>query len=404
MTAPLNPLLMPKLGLTMTEGLLAEWKVGPGDRVAKGDLLFVVETEKIANEIEAPGDGTIAEILVPAGTVVPVGTAVARWSGAAPGVADGAADEAVDEALDGAAGAAPAPEPRAPQTAGGRIRATPLARRVARERGVELARLAGSGPGGRIKAADVEAAAAEPAARPVPAGATAPPAGRRVALGPKQAAMARRVAAAKRDIPHFYISREAEVSELLDLRRRLNQDGDGRRVSVNHMIAKAVGRALAALPEANRIWADGALSELDRSDVGIVVHAEGGLFVPVLRDAGTMPLDRLADAAAELAERARRGALRAEEMEGGAISLSNLGMFEITAVVPVINPPQSAMLGVGAIREVFRPDAEGRPVLRRELTLVLACDHRVFDGVAAARLLGRVCDGLERPHSLLRTR
>lgn len=387
----LTDLVMPKLGLTMTEGVLAEWKVRPGDAVSAGAVIFVVETDKIANEVEAPSAGTIAEILVQAGETVPVGTPVARWTG---------------KGFIGEAPAAPAPDMEAPKlgpvpaSTGERVRATPLARRIARARGVDLHAIAGSGPDGRIKAADVAAAAqAVPSAPP-----SAPPAagGERIALSAKYLSMVRRVVTARREIPDFQVVRTADVGALLDLRGQLNRSGT-RKITINDMVLKAVGRALLAVPRANRIWDHDAHLAFAETDVGMVVDSGDGLFIPILRDVGRVPLDRLAADSAAAAARAREGRLGAADMAGGAISVSNVGMAGAKALTPIISPPQSAILGVGAVDSLFRPDAEGRPVPRREIALTLSCDHRVYDGVLAARLLQAIAGALEAPHSLLLT-
>jgi len=389
-------IVMPKLGLTMTEGLVAEWRVGVGDTVAKGEVLFVVETDKIANEVEAPGPGTVEAILVDAGATVPVGAPVARWTGPGLAAADaGAAPEMGPTEAVAAPEAAPAPAVRPTGGAGGRVVATPLARRIARERGIDLAAVAGSGPRGRIKAADLEGAA--PAAAPAPA-----PSGARIAPDSVHKAMARRMVAAKRDVPHFYLSSEAEASALLDLRTRLNDLGDLPRITLNHMILAAAGIALAELPEANRIWVDDEFLALAEPDVGVAVQTERGLFAPVIRNAGRLGLDGIAREADRLAAAARAGTLAAGALDGGALTVSNAGMHNVTRFAPIVNPPQAAILGVGSVREVFRPDAEGRPALRREIGLVLSCDHRVLDGVRGLELLNRIIALLESPLRLLR--
>jgi pyruvate dehydrogenase E2 component (dihydrolipoamide acetyltransferase) len=387
---------MPKLGLTMTEGLLAEWRVKPGDRIRAGEVVFVVETDKIANEIEAPSDGEILELMIGSGETVPVGTALARWTGV--GIAGGVTGRTVDgeQAQPHASQAQ-----RNPPQPGSRIKATPLARRIARDSGINLSAVNGSGPGGRIKAADVETAPREPRESPVGGGADVAAGADRVPLAPRHLAMVRRVVASAREVPHFYVTRPAEVSALMSLRPDVNAAGP--KLTLNHFILKAVGRALLAVPEANRIWSDDALIALPSSDVGVVVHTPDGLLIPVLRNVGHKTLDQVSGEAGELAERARMGRLERKDMEGGAISVSNLGMAGVATVTPIISPPQSAILGVGAISELFRPDRDGAPVLRRELVLTLACDHRVFDGMTAARFLDAIVGGLEAPHSLFLT-
>ncbi|MBN9446656.1 MAG: 2-oxo acid dehydrogenase subunit E2 [Bosea sp.] len=402
-------IVMPKLGLTMTEGLLASWRVGPGDTVATGDVLFVIETEKIATEIEAERAGRIGAILVPEGETAPVGATLATWADGE-GVATSASAEAsassVPQAVPAAApmpAAAPAVEAR-PSGSGARIVATPLARRVARQNGVALDRVAGSGPHGRIKLKDVEATlAAAPTASHVTGGAAARKAdSQRRPATPVEQVVARRLSQAKQTIPHFYVLAEADITGLLAAREELNAAGGPQRLSITHVIMAAVGRALLAQPEINAIWDEGDIVTLAGSDVGMAVDSPRGLMVPVLRDAGAQHLDAVARGCAGLVSRARDGRLTTADCEGGAISVSNVGMYGASHLVSIINPGQSAILGVAAVKPVFRPDERGQPTLRQELGLVLSCDHRVIDGVRAARFLDLVVKTLEHPLPLLR--
>ncbi|WP_451996707.1 dihydrolipoamide acetyltransferase family protein [Azospirillum argentinense] len=405
-------LVMPKLGLTMTEGVLAEWRVSPGQPFRSGDVLLVVETDKIASEVEADSDGVLIETTIPAGETVAVGTPIARWSadgaGAAPAPEPAEAPVAKPAPTPVAANARPLPAPV--RANGERILSTPLARRRAEGLGVDLAMVAGSGPRGRIKVADVEAAAqTRPAPQPAP---QAPKVEASVAERSKpttlQATVARRLTAAKRDVPHFYLAAEAEVTELAALRDRLNADTESGlpRISMTHLVLTAVGRALAAMPEMDRVWDDeppgGAILALGRGDIGMAVDTPRGLVAPVLRGAATLPLDRLAAEAASLTRRARDGRLTEEDFQGGAVTVSNAGMHNVTYMTSIINPGQSSILGVGSVRSVFRPDDAGAPVLKRELGLVLSADHRLFDGVTALAFLNRIIAGLERPLRLLR--
>ncbi|UKJ76288.1 2-oxo acid dehydrogenase subunit E2 (plasmid) [Azospirillum brasilense] len=409
-------LVMPKLGLTMTEGVLAEWRVSPGQPFRSGDVLLVVETDKIASEVEADSDGVLIETTIPAGETVAVGTPIARWS------ADGAgAAPAPEPAEASAAKAAPTPVaanarslPAPVRSNGERILSTPLARRRAEGLGVDLGTVAGSGPRGRIKVADVDAAAQmRPALQPAPqpelqAPKIDAPVAERSKPTTLQATVARRLTAAKRDVPHFYLAAEAEVTELAALRDRLNADTESGlpRISMTHLVLAAVGRALAAMPEMDRVWDDeppgGAILALGRGDIGMAVDTPRGLVAPVLRGAATLPLDRLAAEAASLTRRARDGRLTEEDFQGGAITVSNAGMHNVTYMTSIINPGQSSILGVGSVRSVFRPDEAGAPVLKRELGLVLSADHRLFDGVTALAFLNRIIAGLERPLRLLR--
>ncbi|MBO9354632.1 2-oxo acid dehydrogenase subunit E2 [Bordetella petrii] len=404
----LTDLLMPKLGLTMTEGMLVEWSIGAGQPVKAGDPLFVVETEKVANEIPAPADGVLAEILVQAGETVPVGTVVARWTG--PGQAADAPP--ADPAAASPPVAAPAPITAA-VPAGGRVVATPLARRLARESSLDLGRIAGSGPGGRIRAADVRNQAGQasthrddapslsaPAPGPGPA---RPPAAQPVAASALVQSMARRMVQAKQ-VPHFYLAAEAEVSELLALRSRLNQQPGTPRLTLNHFVLAAVARALYALPYQNRIWNDDHIVQYEDIDVGMAVATERGLMAPVLHGLRDATLDDIAEQSGALLERVRMGKATRDDMSGGAITVSNAGMFNVTYMTPIINPPQSAILGVGSIREVFRPDAQGAPALKREMGVVLAADHRLHDGASALKFLNQVIELLQDPYRLLRNR
>lgn len=382
-------LLMPKLGLTMTEGTVAEWRVDAGADFAAGDILVVVETDKIANEIEAPAPGRLLAILTPAGTTVAVGAPIARWT-----INGRAALAAPPSHPDAAPLPPPAalPIPTLPPAAGSRLLATPLARRMARQSGIDLNRVRGSGPRGRIKAADLDRASANLPTVTEPT---------RIAPSTRQASAARALTAAKRDVPHFYLTTEAEVSELLGLRDQLNARRPEVKITLTHFLLIAVARALVERPEANRVWRDDVLCAFPTVDIGIAVQTERGLLAPVLRDVGAMSLGGLARAAAALIGRARDASqLTLDDLKGGAITVSNAGMHGITYMSSIITPGQSAILGVGGLREVFRPGPDGRPLLRREIGLVLSCDHRVHDGVSGADLLNRIRYTLESPLSL----
>ncbi|HYG28047.1 MAG TPA: dihydrolipoamide acetyltransferase family protein [Caulobacteraceae bacterium] len=401
-----QPITMPKLGLTMTEGVIAEWRVAPGDRVAAGDVIFVVETEKIANEVEAAEAGVIAAIQVEAGATAQVGDILATLAvdGAAADVAHLPQSRASQAKPQDVSPRAPADTQAAPPAAhrSERVVATPLARRVASQAGIKLGTVHGSGPRQRIVAADVHAAiAAQNVAAPAPA---APHSAQGVArpLSSHQATVAKRLTQAKQEIPHFYIFAEPDVTALLRLRAELNADSRYQKLSVNHFVLAAVARALSTAPEINTVWRGGELVTLPTADVGFAVETPKGLFAPVLRDAGRMGLDELARAADELSERARGGRLQPDDLVGGAISVSNVGMFGATAVLPIINPGQSSILGVGRSRRSFKPDAASAPVIADELTLALSCDHRVMDGGAAARFLQTIQNALESPVALLR--
>ncbi len=408
-------LLMPKLGLTMTEGALAEWMVAPGAAFKTGDCIFVVETDKVASEVPADHDGVLLEVLVPVGEMVQVGAVIGYVDDGVPGSASGAATpmSAVPvKPSAAAASTAPAPPPQAPpgmQAEGTRLFATPLARRLAVQLDVSLEDVAGSGPRGRIKAADVQAAAQAGQTRPAAVQAPAAPVGAaspavvatKTKPTPTQATMARRLTQAKQQIPHFYLAAEAEVSKLMALRAELNAMPGYPKLSLTHLLVAAVGRALRDLPELNRVWADDGIVSFSSCDVGVAVNAGRGLLVPVVPDVAGRSLEGIARATQALVDKARNGELETGQMSGGAISISNAGMFNVTWMTPIINPGQSMILGVGSVRELFRPDANGQPALRRELGLVLAADHRILDGVTGLKMLNAVIANLEKPLSLL---
>ena len=395
---------MPKLGLTMTEGTVAEWLVAPGAALRGGANVLLIESDKVVVEVPAPCDGTLVEIVAQVGDVVAVGAVVGYIdTQAAASGAGSAAPAAAPAPVEPAAPAVlAAPAPAAPAAAaGGRIVASPLARKLAQRLSVALAGIAGSGPRGRIVAADVQAAAARRTEAPVAAPAPAPAPGALVRPSSLQATMARRLTAAKQQIPHFYLAAEAEVSRLLELRRELNAAGQGPRLTLSHLVVAAVARALRELPLANRVWTDEGIQAFDCVDVGVAVSSERGLLVPVVRGIGEADLASIARRTSAVVERARTGALTPQDMGGGAITVSNAGMYEVSWMTPIINPGQAMILGVGSVRELFRPDAQGQPALRREIGLVLAADHRLIDGVAALGFLNRVIAHLRDPLSLL---
>ena len=390
-------LLMPKLGLTMTEGVLLEWKVQPGEDFAKGQILFVVETDKAATDIEAEAPGTLGTRLVEEGTTVPVGTPVGRLIADVVPTTHAPADRTAATQT-----STPIPVARsqrrgeAQRPEGGRVIATPLARRIARETGVNLAAVTGTGPRGRIKLVDVErSVTSADTQHRTPY--------RSVGPTPIQAAMARRLSQVKHGVPHFYLATEAEVSELLALRAQLNSDATRPKLTLTHFILAAVGRALGDCPGINRVWADGQIIEFASPDVSMAVETDGGLYVPVVRGAGSKPLEEVAACARKAIESARAGRLAAAEMEGAAIAVSNAGMHDVTWLTPIINQGQSAILGVGSVRELFRPGPDGAPLLKREMGLVFSGDHRVHTGVEGLTFLNGVRSYLESPIRLVRT-
>jgi pyruvate dehydrogenase E2 component (dihydrolipoamide acetyltransferase) len=419
-------ILLPKLGLTMAEGLLSEWLVAEGDTVSVGQTIFLVETDKIANEVEAQVAGVLSRILVQAGETVPVGTPVAMMGGTSETPAIAApADVGVSPSSDGEAEApaattdAVAPVRVTPNASGRRI-ATPLARRIAEQSGLTMDELIGTGPNGRVKAIDVRtslaareqvasASSVTPTSQSAFASATATPADPPAlqtsspevpALGIRRT-IAKRLSRSKQEIPHFYLGRDVEIDEVIALRRQLNAHG-ATPVSVNHFIVGALGRALAETPTLNAVWRDETPHQIASPDVGIAVETEHGLVVPVLRGAGYLGLDALSDAASGLVDRARRGSVPLAAMAGAAASVSNVGMLGVDSLVPIIDPDQAMILGVGRARRVLRPGPGDVAQAVTVVRLDLAVDHRLVDGAAGARFLALIATKLEAPFSLLR--
>jgi pyruvate dehydrogenase E2 component (dihydrolipoamide acetyltransferase) len=409
-------LLMPKLGLTMTEGQLVEWLIPVGSPFKTDDGLFVIETDKVATEIPAEAEGLLTEVAIQPGEMVKVGDVVGYWEPIGEVAEQSTAavgNEPAGMAVAEASGLAPVTDLASvarmgavSKTATGddrRIPVTPLARRLAQQLNIDLKTIRGSGPNERIKAADVQAAAVLKSlavSTEVPAMA-ATGQGNRTIPTSLQATIARRLTAAKQQIPHFYLSLDVTVSRLLKLRAELNALEGPVRLTLNNFIVAAVGRSLNDLPEVNRVWSDDAIVSFSESDVGVAVNTDRGLFVPIVRDAGRLSLTELARDSQKLVERARSGTLTAGDMGGGAITVSNAGMFNVKYMTSIINPGQAMILGVGSITQTFRPDAEGRPELRDEMGLVLACDHRIMDGVSGLKILNRIAAYLEQPMKLL---
>ncbi|BAS00410.1 dihydrolipoamide acetyltransferase component of pyruvate dehydrogenase complex [Blastochloris viridis] len=438
----------------MEKGNLAKWLKNEGDAVKTGDVLAEIETDKATMEVEAVDDGVLAKIVVPAGTTdVPVNQLIAILAGEGEDVAAAASAEpkaapnSAAPAGDGAGQpAAAAPQPDAPDAAvppaktakaapeagtakpNGRVFASPLARRLAREAGLDIGTVAGSGPHGRIVMRDVEAAraagpASQPAAAPAPAAPVqAPPAGPSDAAIRKLFApdsfeqvphdnlrkvIARRLTEAKTTIPHFYLTRDVELDALLSLRETINanapkgQDGTPAfKLSVNDFIIKALAMALLRVPDANVTWTEAAMLRHKQADVGVAVAIPGGLITPVVRDAGRKSLSAISNEMKDLAAKAKARHLLPEEYTGGSTAVSNLGMFGIKAFAAVINPPHATILAVGA--------GEPRPVVRNGqlavatmMSATLSTDHRAVDGVIGAKLLDAFKRYIEAPVTML---
>jgi len=384
------PIVMPKLGLTMSEGTVAEWLVGAGQSVSQGQTIFVVETDKISHEIEAPEAGEIGALLVAAGETVPVGTILATWAGASAPAAPPPPASAAIELLRRAA---------VPGPAGARRMATPLARRLAAAADIDLADVAPSGDRGRIKARDIHAAIAARRQAPAAVETMQKPG---LAVSATRPRLAERLVRRKTEIPPFYVSTPAEISRLETLRTELNGDSLRTKLSVTHFLVAAIGRALASRRHLNAVWREGTQLMLDDVAVGVAVDTDNGVRMPVIGGADRRPLDDIAAGINGAVERSRAGRLRPADMGPASISLSNVGMFGASQVLPIIDPDQSFIIGVGRAESLFRPGKDGAPVARREITLTLAGDHRLVDGAAGASLLRAVADQIEAPLQLLR--
>ena len=426
-------ILMPALSPTMEEGTLAKWLVKEGDTVASGDLLAEIETDKATMEFEAVDEGVIGKLLVAEGSEgVKVNTAIAvlleEGEDADSAVATPAA--APSEAATTVAKASPAapqqtsPAPAAPQTAKGeRVFATPLARRIAADKGIDLSSMTGSGPHGRIIKADVENATAAPKTASAPAStASSHPA--TVAQGPStdqviamyegrafeevkldgmRKTIAARLTEAKQSVPHFYLRRDIELDSLLKFRAEINAtlEPRGIKLSVNDFIIKACALALQQVPEANAVWAGDRTLKMERSDVAVAVAIEGGLFTPVLQDADQKSLSALSTQMKDMASRARDRKLAPHEYQGGSFAISNLGMFGIDNFDAIINPPHSAILAVGAGAKKPVVGADGELKVATVMSTTMSVDHRVIDGALGANLLNAIKHNLENPVGML---
>ena len=433
-------ILMPALSPTMEEGTLAKWLVKEGDTVSSGDIIAEIETDKATMEFEAVDEGTIGKIVVPEGSEgVKVNALIAvlleDGEEASDAVLSSApADDAGDKAAATAVSAEPAtptaepstvPAPAAPAASDGtRIFASPLARRIAADKGLDLSALKGSGPHGRIVKADVLAAGdapAKPAPAAGPAVSAAPPAPApsvsadaiakiyadreftEIPLDGMRKTIAARLTDAKQTIPHFYLRRDIKIDNLLSFRGQLNKQLEARgiKLSVNDFIIKACAIALQTVPAANAVWAGDRVLQLTPSDVAVAVAIEGGLFTPVLKDAEQKSLSSLSAEMKDLATRARSKKLAPHEYQGGSFAISNLGMFGIDNFDAVINPPHGAILAVGA--GVKKPviDEEGQVSVATVMSVTLSVDHRVIDGALGAELLQAIVDNLENPMGML---
>ncbi len=446
-------ILMPALSPTMEEGTLAKWLIKEGDEVSSGDILAEIETDKATMEFEAVDEGTIGKILIDEGSEgVKVNTPIAVLleegesaediDTSAPAKGEKPRAEEAPQAAEaetpeagygrGATDANDTPPksdskaPAAPKSdKGERIFASPLARRIAADKGLDLSQIDGSGPRGRIVKADVESAKptaaksdsaasakdAAPVTQPAPAGPSADSVIKmyadrdfeEITLNGMRKTIAARLTEAKQTVPHFYLRRDIKIDALLGFRSDLNKQLEARgvKLSVNDFIIKACALALQSVPDANAVWAGDRILKLKPSDVAVAVAIEGGLFTPVLQDADTKSLSTLSAQMKDLATRARDRKLAPHEYQGGSFAISNLGMFGIDNFDAVINPPHGAILAVGA--GVKKPiiGKDGEITAATVMSVTLSVDHRVIDGALGAELLNAIVENLENPMVML---
>ena len=413
---------MPEVLAGATEAVLAKWMISEGQEVAVGDVLAEIETEKANVDYQAEEQGMLARVLIQPGQSVEVGTPIAVFSAA------GETADDVDAALAAAGGSvtpaesapeavsAPAPgavAPEAPAVAAptsGRIYVSPLVRKRAREAGIDLSLVTGTGPGGRIVKKDLEAflatGGATEAVTEVPLQRTSTPfdvtgeAGYtdRPHTGMRRA-IARRLTESKTTVPHFYVTADCRVDKLLQARAEMNES-TGVKISVNDWVMKAVAMALIEVPDANVIWTDDALRYFDRADIAVAVSVDGGLLTPVIRGVESMSLTQINAEVSRLAAKAREGKISQAEIEGGSFSVSNLGMYGTDSFQAILNPPQSGILAVGAAREAVLAK-EGGLIAGTVMTVNLSADHRAVDGALAAQWMKAFRHFIENPLALL---
>jgi len=454
----MSEVTMPRLSDTMQEGTIAQWLKKPGDPVKKGDVMAAIETDKATMDLEAYDAGVLEQILVQEGQTVPIGQVIAVIGSGAGAQAQPAAagsksapptqteskpeapadqptanvpspnvDENKSQPRENSTDRAPEPTTQvesqrqttdATEQSDGRvIKASPLAKRIAEEHGIDLRQIQGTGPGGRIVRDDIEdyveqrgtpaapsatsaqahaepTASAQPAARPSDVEA--------VPMSRVQSLIARRLGEAKQTIPHFYVSSEVDMTDLLAMRQTINTGAgeDGVKVSVNDLIVKACALALEKFPEVNSSLQDDQFLRHKQINIGIAVDVPGALVVPVIRDANSKGVRSIAREAKALIEKARTNKLTTADLEGGTFSVSNLGMMDASNFIAVINPPQAAILAVAAARKQFVP-IDDQPVIRDLMTMTISADHRIIYGATVARFLQEVKRLLQNPYSLL---
>ena len=425
---------MPALSPTMEEGKLAKWLVKEGDTVSSGDIMAEIETDKATMEFEAVDEGVIGKIAVPEGTEgVRVGTVIALLAeegedasaladadvSAAPASAPAAKEEEAAAPASSAPAPSPSPAPAAAKSDDSRIKASPLARRIAADKGLDLATIKGSGPNGRIVKADVENAvpgkAEEPAAAAAPAPAAAPAVSSAASilddrvphtietLSGMRKTIAKRLTQSKQEAPHIYLSVDVKLDALMALRAQVNETlaSRGLKVSVNDMLVKALGMALVEVPECNVSFAGTELIKYERADISVAVSIPNGLITPIVPDANNKSFSQIAKMTKDLGTRAKEGKLKPEEYQGGTASISNMGMMGIKSFSAVVNPPQGMIMAIGAGQKQPWVMEDGSLGVATVMSATGSFDHRAIDGADGARLMAAFKDFVENPLGMI---
>ncbi|MFV0336670.1 MAG: dihydrolipoamide acetyltransferase family protein [Chthoniobacterales bacterium] len=405
---------MPKLSDTMTEGTLATWKVKEGDTVTAGDIIAEIETDKATMEMEVFDDGTIHALKIKPGEKAAIGTPIAILLEEGEDPASIKETTSPQETKTPSASAekntVPTSAPTsAPTTSSGeRVKASPLARKIAAERGVDLQGITGTGPGGRIVAADVStksASAAAPASTPAPMPTSTPSEGdSTIPLSGMRRVIAERLFTSKTQIPHFYLHSEVDATAIVTLRKQLNSaaeaSGTGK-ITFNDFVLLAAARAAVTNPKVNATFAGDAIIQFRSVNLAVAVAVEDGLVTPVIHDAQNLTLRQISDTVKDLASRARNKKLNPQEYQGGTITVSNLGAYGVERFAAIINPPQAAIIAVGAIQKKPVVNDKDEIVVGQQMSISLSCDHRVVDGDVGALYLGQIKKLLENPALML---
>jgi len=416
----MTQITMPKLSDTMLEGTLVKWHKKTGDKISVGDVIADVETDKATMEMEAFDEGVLTDILIPEGGVVKVGDPIATLDGGstesqklpvaakAPSTPAAPAAAPAAMAISSGAPATPRPAPR-PSANGARVKASPLAKKIAQERGIDLSRLQGSGPSGRIVVADLDAAPAAP--RGAQAAAPAPKidvpcsdADKKIPLTGMRRTIAERLLISKTQIPHFYLTMEVDAAPLSKLRQEINAAAEATgspKITVNDFVLLATARAAALHPKVNAAFAGDSVVEYADVNLSVAIAVEDGLITPVVRKADKLSLREISAAVKDLAVRARNKKIKPEEYPGGTVTVSNLGAYGVDSFYAIVNPPQAAILAVGAIVKKPVVGPNDQIVAGQRMSIALSGDHRVVDGALGAQFLAEIRKSLESPATLL---